>query len=241
VAFFRETYGTNTGMYDRYYKEQLYPLQDKVLAVIGPLSSAFYLTGGTALSRFLLHHRYSDDLDFFVNRSPRFHQEVDDLYNALIAVFPEAKITVRQDSYVRIMVTDHETSLKLEFVNDVGHRVGKVSRVNAGLQIDSWENILSNKVTALARLAGKDYVDVLFLAFKYPFNWEHIMDQAKMKDAWINEINVSQLFSAYSPGLLDSVRFPSSFLPERIQPRFFETLARDSLHGLDNSLFGQAV
>jgi predicted nucleotidyltransferase component of viral defense system len=157
---------TNTGMYDRFYKDQLYPIQDKVLALIGNMPSPFYLTGGTALSRFLLHHRYSDDLDFFVNRSPRFHEDVDKVYETLIGFFPFSKITVRQDSYVRIMITDQETSLKLEFVNDVGHRVGEVSRVNAGLQIDSWENILSNKVTALARLAGKDYVDVLFLAFK---------------------------------------------------------------------------
>lgn len=29
------------------------------------LSRNFYLTGGTALAGFYLHHRYSEDLDFF--------------------------------------------------------------------------------------------------------------------------------------------------------------------------------
>lgn len=29
------------------------------------LAKNFYLTGGTALAAFYLHHRYSEDLDFF--------------------------------------------------------------------------------------------------------------------------------------------------------------------------------
>ncbi len=29
------------------------------------LTDWFYFTGGTALSQFYLHHRYSEDLDFF--------------------------------------------------------------------------------------------------------------------------------------------------------------------------------
>jgi len=40
---------------------------DKVLALIRRTDTAFYLTGGTALGRHYLHHRYSDDLDLFVN------------------------------------------------------------------------------------------------------------------------------------------------------------------------------
>lgn len=225
-------------MFDHYYNEQLYPLQDSVLSLVGSLQTPFYLTGGTALSRFLLHHRFSDDLDFFVNRSARFHQEVDMVYDVLRTTFPDSSISVRQDSFVRLLVKSDPTVLKVEFVNDVGHRVGELDR-SAGIPIDSWQNILTNKVTALPRIAGKDYVDVLFLAFRYAFNWEYVMDQAKKKDAWINEINVSQMLLAFNSSLLDSVKFPGSFQPERIQPRFFETLAREALHGLDNSLTGR--
>ena len=47
---------------DFYYKI-LYPIQDRVLEKIQ--SKGFYLTGGTPLSRFYFHHRFSDDLDFF--------------------------------------------------------------------------------------------------------------------------------------------------------------------------------
>ena len=45
----------------------LTPLQQTILGAIGrsSLSSDFILTGGTALAAFYLHHRRSEDLDFF--------------------------------------------------------------------------------------------------------------------------------------------------------------------------------
>lgn len=52
--------------YHKYYLGQLYPLQDKFLRLLERQHAGqFYLTGGTALSRFYFQHRYSDDLDFF--------------------------------------------------------------------------------------------------------------------------------------------------------------------------------
>ena len=59
-------------MQEEYYLNKLYPLQDRVLRIIETQNQGFYLTGGTALSRFYLNHRYSDDLDFFVNNIDDF-------------------------------------------------------------------------------------------------------------------------------------------------------------------------
>lgn len=53
--------------YMEYYKESLYPFQDRILKSVESLLLPFYLTGGTALSRFYFKHRFSDDLDLFVN------------------------------------------------------------------------------------------------------------------------------------------------------------------------------
>lgn len=59
--------------FGNYYTEKLYPLQDGVMKIVKDLQLPFYLTGGTALSRFYYHHRYSDDLDYFVNnRKPEY-------------------------------------------------------------------------------------------------------------------------------------------------------------------------
>ena len=49
------------------YQNKFYFFQDQVLKAFESLELDFYLTGGTALSRCYLNHRYSDDLDFFVN------------------------------------------------------------------------------------------------------------------------------------------------------------------------------
>jgi predicted nucleotidyltransferase component of viral defense system len=46
---------------------KLYLIQDKFLTWWKTLDLPFYLTGGTALGRFYLNHRYSEDLDFFTD------------------------------------------------------------------------------------------------------------------------------------------------------------------------------
>mgnify|MGYP001574549045 CR=1 FL=1 len=66
-----------------YYFNKLYPLQDAVLTVIATCATDFYLTGGTALSRWYLHHRFSDDLYFFVNDADDFSDQVDRALTAI--------------------------------------------------------------------------------------------------------------------------------------------------------------
>ena len=59
-------------MQKTYYIDKLYPVQDKVLHIVENSNAEFYLTGGTALGRFYLQHRHSDDLDLFLNAHPDF-------------------------------------------------------------------------------------------------------------------------------------------------------------------------
>ncbi len=49
-------------------KTILTPTQRQVLDILAKNSkfTSFYLTGGTALSEYYLHHRLSEDLDFFL-------------------------------------------------------------------------------------------------------------------------------------------------------------------------------
>ena len=55
-----------------FYFEILYPFQDRVLQMLSGLETGFYLSGGTAASRGYLDHRFSDDLDLFVDDDDRF-------------------------------------------------------------------------------------------------------------------------------------------------------------------------
>ena len=209
--------------------------------LMGKVESPFYLTGGTLLSRYILQHRYSDDLDFFANAISDFHEQVEKIMEGVKREIPKVELSNKQDSYVRFYVYEGEVILKIEFVNDVKYTVGQKSKASSGINLDTWQNVLSNKVTALSRLAGKDFVDILFLSFHYAFNWENIIDEAKRKDASVYEIDVSQYFFNFNLARLNEVNFPDSFDPGLITSPYFQTLARESLHGFENSLVGMRL
>lgn len=68
---------------EKYYTEKLYPFQDGILNIVKRLNIPFYLTGGTALSRGYFHHRYSEDLDMFMNQRRDYASYVQALFAEL--------------------------------------------------------------------------------------------------------------------------------------------------------------
>jgi hypothetical protein len=145
-----------------WFEEVLYPLQDEVLAVMARVETGFYLTGGTALGRVHLRHRYSEDLDLFVNDDDRFQMWIDRL---LVEWRGDARWTLnvqrRDPRFVRALLDRHDAQLKIEFVNDVRGRVGVPTRHAGFGLVDTPENILANKITALLdREEPKDLADV---------------------------------------------------------------------------------
>lgn len=144
------------------FEEALYPLQDAVLAVKAAVETGFYLTGGTALGRVYLHHRYSEDLDLFVNDDERFPVWTDRLVEAWRRE-PRWRVDIqrRDVRFVRVLLAQGDVLLKIELVNDVRGRVGvPVRHAGFGL-VDTPENILANKVTAvLDREEPKDLADI---------------------------------------------------------------------------------
>jgi predicted nucleotidyltransferase component of viral defense system len=83
-----------------FYKE-LYLIQDVVFKSVE--SYDFYLTGGTALSRFYLNHRYPDDLDFFVHQGKDFLADVREII---------AKLKPHFNLETRLMTADFAQSCK---------------------------------------------------------------------------------------------------------------------------------
>lgn len=224
-------------MHADYYQNTLYPLQDRVLKIIGHLPVEFYLTGGTALSRNYLHHRYSDDLDFFVNGAMDFKQQVNTILNSFTVLGMQFETAVADEGFARIFVFSGECSLKLDFVNDVPFRSGSPSETNLFLRTDNLLNILSNKVTALGRYATKDIVDIIFICGIIPFVWENIFVDASEKDLWVNPVNASGIIEQFPIEKIQEIdwinKIPSNdwFLSRinRIIPEMLE--------GCENSLY----
>lgn len=175
-------------MHDDYYQNTLYPLQDRILEIVGKLPVEFYLTGGTALSRAYLHHRYSDDLDFFVNDVIDFKTQVNTIIKTLSESSLSFNTTVADEGFARLFVFEGEHALKLDFVNDVYFPSGTPVVTKLFERTDNLYNILSNKVTALGRYSPKDVVDIVYIREILAFNWESILNDASGKDLWVNPV-----------------------------------------------------
>jgi predicted nucleotidyltransferase component of viral defense system len=221
-------------MSEKYYNNELYPLQDEVLDLVGKLNTGFYLSGGTALSRVYLNHRYSDDLDFFQNDSATFKKDAETMIKELKkrnAWKLEAALT--DESFVRLFIHKNETVLKIEMINDVAFHEGEIISDKIFDKIDSWENILSNKISALSRNEPKDMADILFLCEKYSFNWMDVIESAKKKDMWVNEMDISTIFSKYSVESMKDLKWIKQPDYEKFSEKF-RTISKSILLAGDN-------
>lgn len=183
-----------------YYEQTLYPLQNKVIGLFR--DTPFYLTGGTALSRGYYNHRYSDDLDYFVNDHHEFMRIADRQIDKLRKTFDAVSIVAREDAFVRIFVPPAQ--LKIEMINDVpSHVGGLVDHPLLGI-IDSKENILANKLTALLdRALPKDIVDIYFL-LKDGIDFRKSVSDAESKAAGTSPLLIAKMFEEFDYSIIDS-------------------------------------
>ena len=178
-----------------FYFNKLYPLQDSFLSVIRKIDQKFYLTGGTVVSRVYLHHRFSDDLDFFVNDKTDFKLWVDRILDVVAKSKRwELDILLREDRFARCVIMDKGIELKLEFINDVPSHIGLLRNHPILGRIDSPENILANKVTALVdRNEPKDVVDIWAFCTKMGLSLSKAIRNADSKAAGIFPLDVARI------------------------------------------------
>ena len=197
-----------------FYEERLYPLQDGVLRTlartfelnfgIGPI-----LTGGTALGRRYFGHRYSDDLDLFTNDDPNYAAYVEAALDALHEEgyrIDSARLR-RESVFSQVYISLDDTTLKIDFVNDVAARFGEAVSWEAYPWVDGLRNILSNKITALYRLEAKDVVDLREIAKNYKFSWVDALSEATEKELGIDAITVSDLIRSFPEDLFEAVKW----------------------------------
>ncbi|MGV8090530.1 MAG: nucleotidyl transferase AbiEii/AbiGii toxin family protein [Mangrovibacterium sp.] len=171
---------------------KLYQLQDKFLTWWDTLRLPFYLTEGTALGRFYLNHRLSEDLDFFINSDSQYLHYISELKNKITERFTvNLQQSLFSEDFTRLFITEDDLNLKIELVNDIDYYAEKPVSYHYGM-IDTPLNILSNKLTAIvSRDEPKDIFDIIHLSVNYAFNWQDIFYHSKQK-AVINELDVEQ-------------------------------------------------
>jgi len=218
-----------------YYFNKLYPLQDEVLRIVAGCSNDFYLTGGTALSRFYLQHRFSDDLDFFVNGAKDFGVQSEAVLFALGKSPIRIAVIKKAADFVRITCTKGEIDLRIDFVNDIPYRSGSTEIFALFPRVDSWWNILSNKITALERREPKDVADILFICRSYRFAWESVFTEARNKTTYIDPLDISVILSEFPKEFLAKVQWSNDLnMDEALKD--IQRVAKDILSKGENSL-----
>jgi predicted nucleotidyltransferase component of viral defense system len=218
--------------------EILTPFQQQLLKSIGgsPIRDQFYLTGGTALSAFYLHHRYSEYLDLFtadplaVTRVAPVLQDIAKNLNAQIS------FTRTLGSFLECFFEgDSGERVKMDFAQDSPYRLQPtLLDIEYDVNVDNATDIACNKLSALFdRAEPKDFVDVFFVCQELmPFT--ELEELARQKYVGIDDYWLSVAMQRISQ---------VDILPRMIKPLdldelqvFFLSLAQEIIGRIDQDI-----
>lgn len=142
--------------------------QKKLLGLLSheqSICDSFYLTGGTVLAEFYLHHRLSEDLDFF-SEQEFDPQNISVVLKKIKAAAGIKKIEYQQSFNRNLFFLHTDTDvLKTEFTYFPFTRIEQKQKIG-DLFIDSLIDIATNKVfTIYQNPRARDFID-LYLILK---------------------------------------------------------------------------
>lgn len=148
----------------------------------GIVTDHFFLTGGTALSVFYLHHRQSNDLDLFT-RQPTDFGEMD---FALKTTWQGRYVKIKSSpNFLSVLINDVKVDFVIDLLSLDEEREAYSIEPHHRIHIDTIRNIVSNKLCAIvSRTEPKDYFDfyALFKAIE-GLSFNNVLVDARTKDA----------------------------------------------------------
>lgn len=140
------------------------PAQRKILVELVQrdiLKDHFFLTGGTALSVFYLHHRISNDLDFFTLNSI----DLSEIDFSLKAIWKNSYSKIKvSPNFLSVLIQNVKVDFVIDPVSLNEERNRYFFNPNQFVQIDTIQNIFTNKFCTIAsRIEPKDFTDFYFL------------------------------------------------------------------------------
>lgn len=187
------------------------------------LVKQFYFTGGTALSVVYLHHRESEDLDFF----SEIDLENEEIFNFIEAIAKsknfEIRFTSRERTKIFELLKNKKVEIKVDFAYYPYKRLKKGIKIGT-VMVDSLRDIAINKLhTITSRTEVKDFVDLYFLLKEFTL-WDLIYG---VKEKFNMELDILWLGS----DLLKVNQF--DYLPKMLVPlklsdlqEFYKKLAK---------------
>ncbi len=149
-------------------QKQVYQDQDRVLTLFSKLKSFPYtLSGGTALSRFYFHHRFSEDLDFFCEDWAFSFPKIEGIINSLrqakwtceLSGTTDAPHLLKAASYtIRLQ---KNRPLKIDFLEDhfsgMWNPVDRSTESGVRFRVDALDQIYYRKLFCLMEAASHSH------------------------------------------------------------------------------------
>ncbi|MBW1736438.1 MAG: nucleotidyl transferase AbiEii/AbiGii toxin family protein [Deltaproteobacteria bacterium] len=146
------------------------------------IEEQFFLTGGTALSVFYLHHRMSNDLDLFSSQQVNLSE----LGFWIKGMWPGEIVTLKESPhFFSCLIRETKLDLVIDPLSVDEQRPSVTFENGHKVRVDTIRNIVSNKLCAcVSRTEPKDYVDLYAIFKKMPeIKFETVYAMAKKKDA----------------------------------------------------------
>ena len=166
----------------------LTPLQQEIFETLAKdnfITENYRFTGGTALSEFYLHHRLSEDLDFFTINDI----DLDFLRNHLSELFQKRDISTLEyreysSSKLFFLRKGKQETVKTEFNRFPYYPIDK-QMVVFKLKVDSLLDITVNKLDAiLNRKKSRDFIDFFFIQQKQHYPLNRLIKSLEKKVEW---------------------------------------------------------
>ena len=173
--------------------------QKKLLGLLSKepsICANFYLTGGTALAEFYLHHRLSEDLDFF-SEQEFDPQSVSVVLKKIQKAAGVEKVEYQQSFNRNLFFLHNGTDvIKTEFTYFPFSRIEQKQKTDE-LFVDSLVDIAVNKVfTIYQKPRSRDFIDLYLILTRYPeLALDSLIEKAQIK--FDNYIDPVQLGAQY--------------------------------------------
>ena len=188
------------------------------------LKDVFRITGGTALSAFFLEHRLSEDLDFFSSEKISIH--ICEQFLSGLRCGSVFSATRKFDRNIFLLKHKDGAMLKVEFTYYPLRNIEAVWDLH-GLQVDSFLDIVVNKLCAIAdRVEAKDYLDVYWALKKSDHSLEDLMVFAEKKCEIRGIIHILKNRLLQLPEGIDLLPLLVDIKPQEVRS-FFERSIRE--------------
>lgn len=161
------------------------PMQREVLIQLithPDIEKNFFLTGGTALSVFYLHHRLSDDLDLFT----KDFSSLAEIDFWIKTSWPKESVKIKEAAqFLSLLIKDVKIDFVIDTLSTEEERERQLFENGHCLMVDTISNITSNKFcTLVSRTEPKDYVDFYMILKSFPkTEINEIYQKSRLKDA----------------------------------------------------------